>query len=83
MGSLPMSQLHFLGDRITTTLYEGTMTTQMVRYDSVDGKSFFCSFLFWFHGCSNLTQMYFPSTLSPKVYDGDSYLTSLGRMVTA
>nr|DAR55816.1 MAG TPA: hypothetical protein [Caudoviricetes sp.] len=54
----------------------------MVRYDSVDGKSF-GSFLFWFHGCSNLTQTYFPLTLSPKVYDGDSYLTSLGRMVAA
>nr|DAF70810.1 MAG TPA: hypothetical protein [Caudoviricetes sp.] len=28
-------------------------------------------------------RFHFPSTLSPKVYDGDSYLTSLGRMVTA
>ena len=42
----------------------------------------------WFHGCplrlNYLTYIFdFPSTLSPKVYDGDSYLTSLGRMVTA
>jgi hypothetical protein len=55
---------------------------QMVRYDSADGK-YNGSFLFWFHGCSNLTQTYFSLTLSPKVYDGDSYLTSLGRMVAA
>lgn len=61
--------------------------TQMVRYDSVDGK-YICSFLFWFMVAplrvSYLTYVFdFPSTLSPKVYDGDSYLTSLGRMVTA
>lgn len=54
---------------------------QMVRYDSADGKCFspFClvSWLLQFNS------KYFPLTLSPKVYDGDSYLTSLGRMVTA
>ena len=66
----------------------GCLLAQMVRYDSVDGKCFL-SFLFWFHGCSlacelfDLRFFHFPLTLSPKVYDGDSYLTSLGRMVTA
>jgi hypothetical protein len=60
----------------------------MVRYDSVDGKysSPFCfdsTVVAWFHGCSCLTQKYFPLTLSPKSYDGDSYLMVLRRMVTA
>ena len=59
------------------------LLAQMVRYDSVDGKCFF-SFLFCFLSwLLQFNSKYFPLTLSPKFYDGDSYLTGLGRMVAA
>lgn len=67
----------------------GCLLVQMVRYDSVDGKCFWLlsvlvSVMVAPLRVSYLTYVFdFPLTLSPKVYDGDSYLTSLGRMVTA